>query len=88
MSVTTILFILVFAGMIAMHLRGHGGHGGHGHDQGHGSHGHDQGHGSHGGCGGGHGHGSHSHSHGSEPAEHPPTEVGDRDSTDHHATHR
>jgi hypothetical protein len=77
MSVTTILFILAFAGMIAMHLRGHGGHGG-----GHGQGGHDQGHGSHGGCGGGHG------SHGSEPADHSSTEVGDRDSTDHHATHR
>ena len=40
MSLTTLLFLIFFVGMIAMHLRGHGGHGaGHGGCGGHG-HGH------------------------------------------------
>jgi hypothetical protein len=30
MSIWTILFLVAFVGMMAMHLRGHGGHGGHG----------------------------------------------------------
>jgi len=33
MSIWTVLFVLAFVAMIAMHLRGHAGHGGgHGHD--------------------------------------------------------
>ena len=40
------VWVLFFAGMIAMHMFGHGGHGGHGGRGGHGGHG--------GGSGGGH----------------------------------
>ena len=62
MSTGTILFLLAFGAMIAMHLRGHGGHGQGGHGQG----------GGHAGCGGGHAHsfhgGGHSAPHDQDPA--------------------
>ncbi len=57
MSTGTILFLLAFGAMIAMHLRGHGGHG--------------QG-GGHVGCGGGHAHSSHGGGH-SAPHDQDPT---------------
>lgn len=81
MSISTLLFLLVFVAMMAMHLRG-GGHAGHG--------------GGHGGCGGGHSHGhddAHTH-HPSAPEagtpapQDPPQPGGAAGSNDEHSGHR
>lgn len=92
-SILIVLFVVAFAGMIAMHLRGHGAHGtshaGHA-----GAGGHGDGHSGHGGGGCG-GHGGHRHDD-AAPGEHQhgpaavpgDTEAGEAAGESGHGSHR